>query len=316
MSTHIRIILVSAVCVALLVLASVSFPVRSGAQLQTTQVTTSQKRQRQQMFRPGEILVRYRSEPMAKSKGAQMRIAAHDGRLFSIDLKRTPGSDLLPGLRLGHVAPEETLDAIAALRQQPDVLEAEPNYILKADVTPNDPRFLSNEQYAPSLIGAPTAWDARTGSTGAGRAVIGVVDQGIDFNHPDLKANIWINPGEIAGNGIDDDGNGFVDDVRGFNFVNNNGSIFSGADAETHASHVAGIAGAVGNNGVGVAGVNWSVGLMSLKFLNENGIASGDTSGALDACQYALMMRNLWETSGHTKGANIRVLNASFGGGL
>jgi hypothetical protein len=143
--------------------------------------------------------------------------------------------------------------------------------------------------------------------------VIGVVDQGIDFNHQDLAANIWTNPAEIAGNGIDDDGNGFVDDVRGFNFFSNNGTTFSGSANEDHASHVSGIAGAVGNNGAGIAGVNWSVGLMSLKFLDQNGF--GDTSDAIDAVTYATMMRNLWESSGHTKGANIRVLNASFGGG-
>src|SRR5262245_54261047 len=131
MSTYIRIILISTVCAALLVLASVSFPVRSGAQRQTTEVKTSQQRQPQQMFVPGEILVRYRNEPMARSKGASMRITAHNGTLYSVDLKRTPGSDLLPGLRLARVAPEETLSVIEALRQQPDVLDAEPNYIMK-----------------------------------------------------------------------------------------------------------------------------------------------------------------------------------------
>ncbi|HSL54661.1 MAG TPA: S8 family serine peptidase [Pyrinomonadaceae bacterium] len=315
MSTHIRILLTSLLCLGLLVLA-VSFPARSDAQRRAAaqQPKTSQKRYREQRFVPGEILVRYRSESMAKSKGASMRIAAHDGRLFSIDLKRTAGANLLPGLRLGRVAPENTLQAVAALRQQPDVLHAEPNYILKADVTPNDPGFLSNDQYGPQLIGAPTAWDTRTGSTGAGRVVIGIIDQGIDVNHPDLAANIWTNPGESAGNNIDDDGNGFKDDFHGFNFVDDNGDIFSDLPAEDHGTHVAGIAGAVGNNGTGVVGVNWSVGLMSLKFLDpKSGL--GDTSEAIEACEYARMMRNLWESSGHTKGANIRVLNGSFGGG-
>src|SRR6185503_21155218 len=101
---------------------------------------------------------------------------------------------------------------------------------------------------------------------------------------------------------IDDDGNGFKDDVRGFNFVGNNGSTFSGSPLEDHATHVAGIAGAVGNNNTGIAGVNWSVGLMSLRFLDANGF--GDTLDAIDAIQYAKMMSDLWVSTNHVKGAN------------
>ncbi|HEX2271303.1 MAG TPA: S8 family peptidase, partial [Pyrinomonadaceae bacterium] len=130
--------------------------------------------------------------------------------------------------------------------------------------------------------------------------------------HQDLQANVWTNPAEIAGNGVDDDANGFVDDIRGFNFVNNNGNIFSGVESETHATHVAGIIGARGNNATGISGVNWNVNLMSLKFLDADGF--GDTADAIDACNYARQMRDLWISSGGTKGANIRVLNASFGG--
>jgi subtilisin family serine protease len=312
MSTYIRIILISCLCLGLLVLASVRFPVSSDAKRQAPQASGSQKRQRQQMFVPGEVLVRYRNESFARSKGASMRIAAIDGRLLSLDVHRPRSADYLPGLRLARVAPEDTLKAVETLRQQPDVVDAEPNYILKADVTPNDPQ--AAQQYAINLMGLPQAWDTRTGSTGPDKIVIGVIDQGIDFNHPDLAANIWINPGEVPGNGIDDDGNGFTDDVRGFNFVNNNGTTFSGSASEDHASHVSGIAGAVGNNGVGIAGVNWSVGLMSLKFLDQFGF--GDTLDAIDAVLYAKMMRDLWVSTNHAKGANVRVLNASFGGAL
>src|ERR1041385_4309751 len=315
MSTYIRTALLFAVCLGLLVLASVSFTVKSDAKraLAAQQTARSQKKQRVQSYVPGQVLVRYRSEPMARSKGTSMRIAALDGTLLPVDMERPRAADLLPGLRLARVAPEDTMKTIEALRQHPDVVTAEPHYIMRADITPNDPRFVSNEQYALPLMNAPQAWDTRTGSTGGGRVVIGIIDQGIDFNHPDLASNIWINPAETPGNGVDDDGNGFTDDVRGFNFVNNNGTTFSGSAVEDHATHVAGIAGAVGNNGIGVAGVNWSVGLMSLKFLDQNGF--GDNLGAIDAIHYATTMRNLWESTGHTKGANIRVLNASFGGG-
>ena len=260
----------------------------------------SQKRRRPE-FVPGEALVRYRSERIAKRQG-QQTLFSSAGRQLSIRVEDFDGSDLVPGLRLARVAAEDTLAAIEALKNQPDVLYAEPNYIVHADVTPNDPRFLSNELYGLTKIGAPAAWDTTTGSHSI---VVGVVDEGIDSSHPDLLANIWTNPAESA-NGLDDDGNGFVDDINGYNFSTNSGTI----PAENHATHVAGTIGATGNNSTGVVGVNWQVRLMSLKFL---GGPTGGTANAIRASNYARQMLELWNSSAGTKGANVRVLNNSWG---
>jgi subtilisin family serine protease len=322
---HVRILISLSVCLGLLLLAAVSFPTTSsGARVPLPRATGNQTfatknrtvKGFNRAFVPGEVLVRYGSESQAVNGTGSRRITALSGESLPVAVERFDGSDLIEGARLVRVAPEDTLKAVAALKRQPDVLYAEPNYLLRADATnPNDPYFLQNLQYGLAKIGASTAWDTKTGSTGAGRVVIGVIDQGIDTTHQDLQANIWTNPVETTANGIDDDGNGCVDDIHGCNFINDakNGNVFTGADAENHATHVAGIAGAVGNNNVGVAGVNWSVGLMSLKFLGLKGL--GDTKDAISAVKYAKFMRHLWETSGHTQGANIRVLNASFGSG-
>ena len=175
--------------------------------------------------------------------------------------------------------------------------------------TPNDPRYgdlygLHNTGQSGGTVDAdvdaPEAWQVSTGSRDI---IVGVVDTGIDYNHPDLAANMWVNPGEIAGNGIDDDGNGFVDDVHGYDFANDDGDPF---DDEGHGTHCAGTIGGVGNNGLGVAGVNWEVSLMGLKFLDANG--SGSTSDAVQAINYATMMRNQY-------GQNVRVTSNSWGGG-
>ena len=127
--------------------------------------------------------------------------------------------------------------------------------------------------------------------------MVAIIDTGIDYTHPDLAANIWTNPGEIAGDGIDNDGNGYVDDVHGYDFVNNDGDPM---DDHFHGTHTAGTVGAVGNNGVGVTGVNWQVKLMALKFLGASG--SGSVSGAVSALEYAVTM-------------GVRLSNNSWGGG-
>ena len=154
--------------------------------------------------------------------------------------------------------------------------------------TPNDQLFILQDALnntgqtggTPDAdIDAPEAWDITTGNSDV---VVAVIDTGIDYDHPDLAANIWINPGEIPGNGMDDDSNGYVDDVHGWNFVKNNKNP---DDDHGHGTHVAGIIGAVGNNSIGVAGVAWNVKLMPLKVLDRRG--RGFTSDVIEAINYA-----------------------------
>ncbi|NQU21213.1 MAG: S8 family serine peptidase, partial [Candidatus Nealsonbacteria bacterium] len=149
-------------------------------------------------------------------------------------------------------------------------------------------------------IDAAEAWEISTGSSSI---VVGVIDSGVDYNHPDLAANIWTNPGEIAGNSIDDDGNGFIDDVHGYDFHNNDADPM---DDNSHGTHCAGTIAGVGNNGTGVVGVNWSSSIMALKFLSAEG--SGYTSNAVRAVNYATMMRTTYDV-------NVRVTSNSWGGG-
>jgi len=250
----------------------------------------------------------------------------------------SPALEIVEGLRIAQVNPADTSNAIAALRARSDVVYAEPNFIRRAMITPNDPRYpemwgLNNTGQASTFGGNPgnpgkdiraeQAWNVQTGSR---NVVVGVIDTGIDVNHEDLKDNIWVNKAEIAGNGVDDDGNGFVDDINGWDFAHNDATVFDyteptypptnedyAGDFDDHGTHVAGTIGATGNNALGVTGVNWQVSVMSLKFLTENG--GGSSSSLLNAFAYAKAMRQLWESSGGTKGANIRVLNNSYGGG-
>jgi subtilisin family serine protease len=185
----------------------------------------------------------------------------------------------------------------------------EPDFVITTSATPNDPSYsrlwgLNNSGQTGGVADADMdvaeAWDVTAGSRSV---VVGVIDTGIDYNHPDLAANIWRNPGEIAGDGIDNDRNGYVDDVRGWDFANNDADPF---DDEGHGTHVAGTIGAVGNNGVGIVGVSWNVSLMALKFLGADG--SGSTSGAIAAINYATRMRQSF-------GVNVVATNNSWGGG-
>lgn len=285
---------------------------------------------------PGEILVRFRPGSKGRQLGRQV-VVEKTGRQIQMSIKAvTPALEIVEGLRVAQVSPADTSNAIEALRARADVVYAEPNFIRKAMALPNDPRYPEmwglNNTGQPSTFGgnpgtagndirAEQAWNITTGNRSV---VVGVIDTGIDINHEDLKDNIWTNPAEIAGNGIDDDGNGFVDDIHGWDFAHNDATVFDytlptfpppdtyTGDLDDHGTHVGGTIGATGNNATGVVGVNWQVSLMSLKFLSEDG--AGSTSDLLNAFAYAKAMRQLWQSSGGTKGANLRILNNSYGG--
>lgn len=183
----------------------------------------------------------------------------------------------------------------------------EPDYVVFALLMPNDPSFSSlwglhntgqTGGTGDADIDAPEAWEVARGSSAV---VVGVIDTGIDYTHPDLAANIWVNAGEIPDNGIDDDGNGYVDDTRGWDFVSNDNDP---ADDHYHGTHCAGTIGAVGDNGTGVVGVCHTVRLMALKFLSGSG--GGTTSDAIEAVLYATanqatLTSNSWGGGGYSQ---------------
>jgi thermitase len=196
-------------------------------------------------------------------------------------------------------------EAVEQFKKLPEVLDAQPNFVYHTQATPNDPRF--NELYGMNKIQAVTAWNTTTGSA---NVVVAVIDLGVDYNHPDLNANMWRNPGETgldslgrdkATNGVDDDANGYIDDVFGIDTINHDSNPL---DDGGHGTHVAGTIGAVGNNSLGVVGVNWTVRIMAIK--SHDIFGNGSSASVIEAFHYATLMRN--------RGVNVRVTNSSWGG--
>ena len=254
--------------------------------------------------------------------------AKHGTRLLK--KMHTPGLYLVQ-VQAGDLAALEA--AIAAYKAEAAVVaNSEPDYVVDAvETIPDDPMFaqlygLHNTGQTGGTPGADIraaeVWDVARGN----RAIlVGVIDTGIDDAHPDLAANMWRNPGETGtdglgrnknANGIDDDANGYVDDWRGWDFVNEDNNPM---DDNRHGTHCAGTIGGVGNNGVGVAGVNWEVSLVGLKFLNGSG--SGYTSDAVDATHYATaigcqLTSNSWGGGGDSPELRTAIGAADLAGRL
>ncbi|MEI6084725.1 MAG: S8 family serine peptidase [Verrucomicrobiota bacterium] len=239
----------------------------------------------------GEVIVTYKA---AQNLAARQRVGQRT-RLI-----RAPG--------------RTTKELIAELKQDPTVETVEPNYLRWFSVAAptNDPSFAQlwglhntgqtvagTAGQAGADIRFVEAW--RLVAPGTGPVVVAVIDSGIDSTHPDLVSNLWTNAGEIPGNSTDDDGNGYVDDYIGYDFVN---GLPNPTDSGLHGTHVSGTLAATGNNQVGVIGVNFQARIMALK-ISPNGI-NVTAAAAIEAIEYATMMKG--------RGVNIVAINASFGG--
>jgi len=247
-------------------------------------------------YRQGELLVQFKPGSRSASR-ADLERSARVHRSRAIGRSRIHHIVLEPGATVEQ--------ARAVFAGNPEVEFAEPNYLVRAQALPGDSYFgqqwglynagqvVSGYAGTPGAdLDAPLAWDITTGDNAV---VVAVVDTGCDLNHPDLAANIWTNPDEIPNNGIDEDANNLIDDVHGWDFTDMDNDP---QDVTGHGSHVAGIIGAAGDNGRGVAGVAWQVRIMPIRFINA--FDEGSTADAIDAIEYAL-----------AKGAKI--INCSWG---
>lgn len=250
---------------------------------------------------PGEYLVKFRQN----IKGVSDQTLAET--LGSYIKSHIPGQNIVV---IKRPVMEKQVSVLNILKDNPAVEIVEPNYIYRVNaVTANDPLIsklwgLENTGQQDSIgqagisgidISAPAAWNIQTGSDDV---LVAIIDTGVNYNTEDLVPNIWTNEAELNGQpGVDDDGNGYIDDIHGYNFITDKGDPL---DDHGHGSHCAGTIGARGNDGKGIVGVNWNVKIMGVKFLSKDG--SGSLESAIKAIDYA------------TKNG-AKILNNSWGGG-
>ena len=262
-------------------------------------------------FQAGELIVKF--APHFETSAVAKVLSEHGGKV----IRQFRSSGALH-VSFADKSAKSTKHIAEALASLDDVEYVEANSIIRLENTPNDPSLSS--LWGMTKISAERAWEV---STGDRDVLVGVIDTGVDYNHPDIRANYWSNAGETgtdengndkSTNRIDDDNNGYVDDFRGWDFANNDNNPM---DDHNHGTHCAGTIGGVGDNGVGVVGVNWQVGIVGPKFISAAG--SGTTAAAISAIEYATtigvnLTSNSWGGGGSSEPMRLAIKEASDAG--
>jgi MYXO-CTERM domain-containing protein len=233
-------------------------------------------------YEPNTVLVKFKKGITAGRVDASLAGA--------LGLSRVESRSVIGIDRMKILTEETVMQTVTRIKKDPRVVFAEPNWKIRLLATPNDPRFdecwgLHNTGQSGGTVDADIdaveAWDI---STGSADVIVAVLDTGVDYTHPDLEANMWTNPGEIPNDNIDNDNNGYIDDVRGWDFEFNHNDPM---DDYGHGTHCAGTIGAVGDDGYGVAGVNWTVTLMPLRIIGNQDL-EGYCLDAAESIHYAV----------------------------
>jgi subtilisin family serine protease len=267
-----------------------------------------------QKYKADEILIQFK----AGATGLEMVSARNSvGALTKKQLRRAERAAAKGELELARIQSGLSVeDAVRIVREHPAVAFAEPNWIVQHQAASTDTYYTNGNLWgmygdatAPANAYGSQAGEAwARGSVGSSSVYVGIIDEGIDYEHVDLGANMWTNPYDPA-DGVDNDGNGYVDDVRGWDFFQDNNSVYDGArpsdyETDAHGTHVAGTIGAL-SNGRGVVGVNWNVTMISGKFLGPDG---GTIADAVAAVNYFVDLKT-------RHGLNLVAINNSWGGG-
>ena len=279
---------------------------------------------------PGEVLIQFKhgTGPLEKAN------ALHGARVTVKKEIKTRAMDAAGAMGIVRARGEGRVeDMLRALERHPNVLFAEPNYECQLVATASDPYYTNGSLWGtygddtPTPTGA-TATTNQFGSqaekawaqdrTGSSTVLVGVLDEGIDRSHPDLAANMWTNPYDPI-DGRDNDGNGYIDDTHGWDFQNNDRTVYDGGTLDRHGTHVAGTIGASANNGVGIAGICWSVRIIPAKFMGASG---GYTSDAVEALDYVSDLKrrhglrivatnNSWSSSSYSRSLHDAVIRSA-----